>query len=111
MNVMMGDIDIEKKIQEVTAKIVEEYQPEKVILFGSWAWGKPGPDSDVDLFIVKNSPERRIDRARQVRSIIWGSGLPIDILVYTPQEVKRRLEFEDFFIEDVITKGRVLYSS
>ena len=103
-----------KKLKEITDKIVKEYKPEKIILFGSWAWGKPGPDSDVDLFIVKQSADRRIDRARTVRKIIWdiiwNAGLAIDILVYTPKEVSRRLNLEDFFVEDIINKGQVLYS-
>ena len=51
-----------QKIKQVAAKIVQEYKPEKIILFGSHAWGKPIPDSDVDLFIVKNSNKRRSDR-------------------------------------------------
>lgn len=106
----MTSEQIQEKIQELTQKIAKEFKPEKIILFGSYAWSKPGPDSDVDLFIIKNMPERRIERARRVREIIWGSGLPIDILVYTPGEVQRRLDFEDFFIEDIITKGKVLYA-
>lgn len=51
-----------QKLKKVTEKIVKEYKPEKIILFGSHAWGKPSRDSDVDLFIVKNSKKRRSDR-------------------------------------------------
>lgn len=102
--------EIQEKLQEITQKIVKEFQPEKIILFGSLVWGKPNEWSDLDLFIVKDMPQRRIDREREVRKIIWGSGLPVDILVYTPEEVKRRLALEDFFIEDIVKKGKVLYS-
>jgi predicted nucleotidyltransferase len=99
------------KINQIVKKIVVKYQPEKVILFGSYAWGKPNEDSDIDLFIVKETSERKIDRVREVRNIIWDSGLPIDILVYAPIEIKRRLEeFDDFFIKDISTKGKILYS-
>ncbi|MEK7658033.1 MAG: nucleotidyltransferase domain-containing protein [Patescibacteria group bacterium] len=53
-----------EKIQEITNKIVKEYNPRKIILFGSYAWGKPTEDSDVDLFIIKDSFDRRIERER-----------------------------------------------
>ena len=101
--------DIQKQIQAIAGKIAREYDPEKIILFGSQARGDSNYDSDVDLFIVKETPERRIDRARAVRQIIWGSGLPVDILVYTPQEVDRELGLEDFFIKNVTESGKVLY--
>lgn len=96
-------------IHRVVEKIVNEFDPEKVILFGSYAWGKPTENSDFDLFVVKDTPERRLDRVRAVHKIIWGSGLPIDLLVYTPAELKKRLDIEDFFFEDIISKGEVLY--
>lgn len=105
----MDQTFVEAKIQEVTKKIATEYQPERIILFGSYAWGEPGPDSDVDLFIVKESDERRIDRARAVRKLIFGSGIAIDILVYTPAEIERRLSFEDPFITHILTKGKILW--
>ena len=107
----MSTKTIQKKILEITGKIAREFKPEKIILFGSYAWGKPNTDSDIDLFIIKKTKKRRIDRARLVHKIIWGSGFPIDLLVYTPEEVKRRLDLEDFFIEDVIYKGKILYAS
>lgn len=99
------------KIQDITRKIAKEFQPEKIILFGSHAWGTPGPDSDIDLFIIKDTKKRKIERAQEIHRILWGSKIPIDVLVYTPAEVERRLSLEDFFIEDVISKGKVLYST
>lgn len=101
---------MQEKIQEMANKIAQEFKPEKIILFGSYAWGEPHEDSDVDLFIVKDSSEKRIERARKARSAIWGMGVPVDILVYTPKEIRRRLEKGDFFIKDIIAKGKVLYA-
>lgn len=99
-----------KQIQKVTNKIVREFKPEKIILFGSYAWGKPHQDSDVDLFIVKESRQRRIDRERKLRSLLIGNDFPpMDLLIYTPQEIKKRLAIKDFFINDILTKGKVLY--
>ena len=57
----------QRQIKKVADRIVQEYKPEKIILFGSHAWGEPNPDSDVDLFIVKKSKKRQIDRMRELR--------------------------------------------
>ena len=100
-----------EKIQQVVDKIVKEYQPEKIILFGSWAWGEPHEDSDVDFFIVKESQERRIDRERELRKKLYGNKFPpLDLLIYTPEEIKRRLSIEDFFVKDILEKGKILYA-
>ena len=99
-----------KKLKIICKKIVKEYSPEKIILFGSWAWSKPGPDSDVDLFIIKRSRKRRIHRQQELRMKLFPAGLPLDLLIYTPKEVEKRLEIGDFFIEDIISKGKVLYA-
>lgn len=106
----MTKADAGKRITEITDTIVREFQPEKIILFGSWAWGTPGPDSDVDLFIVKESNERRIERERALRKKLYGRRFPpMDLLVYTPSEVQRRISFEDPFVTQILTRGRVLY--
>lgn len=102
--------NVEKKLISITKKLVKEYQPEKVILFGSYAWGTPHTESDIDLFLIKKSSDRRIERERDVQRILWGSNMPIDTIVYTPQEVQRRLEVGDFFIEKILKNGKVLYS-
>lgn len=103
--------EAEQKIKEITEKIVKEYQPEKIILFGSWAWGEPGLDSDVDLFIIKDATESRFNRERKVKEIIWGSNMPLDILVYTPEEVRTSININhNLFIEDIIRNGRILYA-
>lgn len=106
----MDRAEIEEKIRQIVEKIVKEYQPEKIILFGSCVWGEPGPDSDVDLFVVKDAVESRFNRERKVKEIIWGSDTPLDILVYTPEEVKTSINVNhNLFIEDIIRNGRVLF--
>ncbi len=102
--------EMEEKTKELTEKIVKEYSPEKIILFGSLAWGKPHKWSDIDLFIIKKSKKRRIDRYRELRIKLFPAGIPLDLLIYTPEEVKKRIDMEDFFINDIITKGKVLYA-
>lgn len=101
---------IRQKLETITEKIVKEYPPEKIILFGSHAWGDPIPDSDLDLFIIKESKKRRVDRERELRSILFGNNFPpMDLLIYTPQEVEKRLSIEDFFVKEILRKGRTLY--
>ena len=100
----------QKEIKEITDQIVKKYRPEKIILFGSYAWGKPTEDSDVDLFIVKKSRKRRIDREQELSRHLFGCDFPaMDLLIYTPAEIKKRLNIEDPFIKDIICKGKSLY--
>jgi len=100
----------QEKIKQVAKKIARDYKPEKIILFGSYAWGTPNPDSDVDLFIVKKSRKRQIDRMRELRMKLIGNNFPpMDLLIYTPGELSRRLAIGDFFVREIIEKGQVLY--
>ncbi len=99
---------INKKIQPVVKKIVQEYRPEKIILFGSYAWGTPREDSDVDLFIIQETENTR-ESARKIGRTIFPRPFPMDIIVYTPQQVEKRKKMGDFFILDIISKGKVLY--
>ena len=82
-------VDDEKLLETITARIVQAIQPQKVILFGSWARGERGRHSDIDLLIVHDSSLPRPQRYAQVRRLFWGMGLPMDILVYTPEECCR----------------------
>jgi uncharacterized protein len=102
---------MDEKIQEVADKIAKEFQPEKIILFGSWAWGEPDEDSDVDLFIVKDSHDDRLTRRRKLRSLLFGNDFPpMDVLVYTPEEVEKSVnEYKNLFIEDILRHGKVFY--
>lgn len=99
----------QQDIQKITNKIAKKYKPEKIILFGSYAWGKPTKDSDVDFFIVKKTKKPRFNRQLEVRRLINGE-IAADILVYTPQETQKRIEMRDFFIKSILTKGKILYS-
>ena len=98
----------EDKIQEVAQKIAKKFKPEKIILFGSYAWGKPGPDSDVDLFVVKKTDNTR-ELTRNISRAIFPRPFPIDFIVYKPEQFERRKRMGDFFIKDIVSKGKVLY--
>lgn len=98
-------------VQRLVKKLVAEYAPQKVVLFGSYAGGTPRPDSDIDLLIIKETQERFFDRLFRVRQAISGThdGIPLDLIVLTPQELNARLEIGDQFIEEILERGRVLY--
>jgi predicted nucleotidyltransferase len=99
-------------IEQIVERVVEQYRPEQIILFGSCAYGKPDAESDVDLLIVKETDERPIDRRVIVRRIAHTSrrGVPFSPLVITPQELTRRLEMNDPFYRKIIDQGHVLYA-
>ncbi len=109
---MVRDKRLRRLIREVVDKLRKEYQPEKVVLFGSYAYGKPTRDSDIDLFIIKDTAQRRVDRFVEVSRLIYehGRGVSICPLVYTPKEVEERLALGDDFVEEVLTRGEVLYA-
>lgn len=109
---MTDSQDIRKVIQNILKKLVAEYAPQKVILFGSYAYGSPGPDSDIDLLIIKETTERFIDRWVTVQGILTGTHrfLPLETLILTPGEIDERLAIGDQFIAEILQKGEVLYA-
>ena len=109
---MIKDRKSRKLILKIVDQIKTEYEPEKIILYGSYAYGKPTEDSDIDLFIVKETDKRRVDRFVEVKRLIYEPGRRISILplVYTPKEVQERLALGDGFVEEVLTRGEVLYA-
>ena len=100
-----------KIISTITEKIRDNYKPDKIILFGSYAYGNPRKDSDIDLLIIKKTKARHIDRSVRIREILKEENrfVAIEPLVYTPEEINKRLELEDDFIKTILDKGNVLY--
>ena len=108
---MVKDKRIQKIIAEVVEKIKTEYRPEKIILFGSYAYGKPTSDSDLDLLIVMETRDRPAERIRKVSDLFDPRPLPMDFIVLTPSEMRHRLSGFDPFLEEVLEKGQRLYGS
>lgn len=100
---------IKQKTRKIVNKIVRYYKPEKVFLFGSYAWGKPTKDSDIDLLLIKDTRVNKHKIQIFLGEILFGCGLPVDTLVYTPKEIERRIKLNDFFIRNIIKKGKMLY--
>ena len=103
--------DIDRKIKNISDKIAMEYKPEKIILFGSFAWGKPTKDSDIDLLIVKKAEKSSRKLAQEIDNSLFEREMPIDILVYSPKYLEERLSLGDFFIKKIIKDGKLLYAT
>lgn len=101
------------ELDKIVSRLVDAYRPEKIILFGSYAYGQPDADSDLDLLIIKKTSERFINRLTNVRKIVSDPkrSIPFGPIVLTPEEVEERLAIGDQFIKDIIKKGKILYAA
>ena len=99
-----------KAIREVGRRIGEEFHPQRVLLFGSYARGTANADSDVDLLIIMSYEGDWADQSCKIRELI-GSPFPMDVLVRRPAEVAKRLKMGDCFMEEVLQQGKVLYEA
>lgn len=98
-------------IEEVKKRLVEVYDPEKIYIFGSYAWGCPDEESDLDLLIViKSSDEKRHRRSIPGRRSLWGLKISKDIMVYTQAEFNERASDPTTLVYKVVHDGKVLYA-
>lgn len=97
-------------IRNICARIAEEFKPEQIILFGSHAYGTPTPDSDLDLLVVMpfaGSPlAQAVKISRQLKLMI-----PVDLIVRTREQVNERLAMDDFFMREIVERGKVMYEA
>ena len=100
----------QKQIKNFGRRLVREFQPRKVVLFGSYANGKPSPDSDVDILVVMPLNGSSVDKSVEMRLKLQPR-FPLDLLVRTPAKIKERLAMGDDFIKDIFSKGKVLYEA
>ena len=97
------------QIRKYALALARQFNPERVILFGSYASQKQGPDSDVDLLVVMECPGDPSQKAIELRLAVPRE-FPFDLIVRTPVQVRQRLEAGDTFIATILEKGRVLYA-
>jgi predicted nucleotidyltransferase len=97
-----------EQIQAYCDAVARDFHPQKIVLFGSYAYGRPTPDSDVDLLVIV--PFRGSDTAKaiQIRSR-FDTPFPLDLLARKPEFIAQRLRERDMFIEWVMTRGRIIY--
>jgi len=99
-----------QSINALARQIARQFSPHKIILFGSYAYGTPTEDSDVDLLVILPFQGRNPQKATE----IWMATkpkFPIDIMVRKPAEIKKRIEMGDFFMREITEKGKVLYEA
>lgn len=99
-----------QSVQNLCDQIVERFQPERVVLFGSHAYGTPTDISDVDLLVVLPFDGKRWEKSREIRRAITPR-FSVDLVVCTPEYLRQRLAQNDFFLQEVVQKGKVLYAA
>jgi predicted nucleotidyltransferase len=99
----------EQALSDIVQHIVNELRPERIILFGSYGYGSPNENSDVDLLVIMETSSRPADRYLAVSRLLRPRPFPLDILVKTPDEISQALEKGDFFIRELVSKGQTLY--
>jgi predicted nucleotidyltransferase len=98
------------EIEALALEIAREFHPDRIVLFGSHAYGRPRADSDVDLLVLMPFEGKSVSKACEIlRKTQPRFG--VDLLVRRPEDVERRLALGDFFLREVMEKGRVLYES
>lgn len=103
--------EITEILNDIVKRLVEGYAPQKVILFGSYARGEAGEDSDIDLLIIKDTEKSPLERWQEVKRLLRDRSRRVSVspLVYTSEEIAHRLSLKDFFIKEVLEEGIVLY--
>lgn len=99
----------QEQINVVVERIIENIKPEKVILFGSYAYGQPDENSDLDILIVKNTDIPASKRGMEVRKFLRGMKIPIDVIIYTQKEIDEWKDTKAAFINHIFNNGKVLY--
>lgn len=106
--------NLKKELSNIVRRL-KPYKPEKVILFGSYAYGKAKKNSDLDLLVIKKTSKKKTKRVDDVLSLIYNNdtkqwpNYPLDILVYTPKELEYRRSLGDFFVKKILEQGKVIY--
>ena len=99
-----------RQIRAFAEKVAGEFRPKKIILFGSYAYGKPTPDSDVDLLVIM--PFRGSPHSKAVEiDLRFRRDFPMDLIVRTPAKVRERVRLGDGFMREIMEKGQVLYDA
>jgi predicted nucleotidyltransferase len=97
-----------QNIRRCARRIASRFSPERIILFGSYAYGTPTEDSDVDLLVVMPYHGSEGELAGRIRCAL-PMDMSVDVIVHTPKQLQRRLALGDFFLQEITSKGKVLY--
>ena len=100
---------IEQPIEEIIRKIVEAFQPRRIVMFGSRARGDTRPDSDLDLMVEMETLDPPAERMRTISALFGLRRWAMDLIVYTPQEVEEQRQYRNSLIRVIESEGKVLY--
>ena len=100
---------VSKTLPQAIRRLADALKPEKIILFGSYAYGVPTSDSDVDLLVIMKTEAKRTERYVAVSNVLYPREFPVDIIVKTPKELNEELRKGNFFLREIVSKGTVLY--
>ena len=98
------------RIKEFSDAIAREFRPERIVLFGSYAYGKPRTDSDIDVLVIMSFKGKSAHKALEIINKIQPK-FSVDLLVRSPDEVKWRIANNDCFMSEIVEQGRTLYES
>ena len=103
------ELPVARALPLAVRRIVESLHPEKIVLFGSYAYGEPTPDSDVDLLVIIDTTASRSERSWSVSRLLIPRPFGDAGLVRTPAEIEQSLRKHDFFVQEILSRGKVLY--
>jgi predicted nucleotidyltransferase len=98
-------------LDEIVRRVVAVARPDRIVLFGSAARGDMGPDSDVDLLVIKSRVAHRRRLAQQIHQGFFGLGIPVDVIVVTPEDVRALSNKVGTIIGPALRDGREVYAA
>jgi len=106
---------MDKITNEIKETIKQAIDPDKIILFGSYAYGKPNENSDIDICIIKDVEKKqfrdiKLTLLNKLRKIIISNKIDIDIMVNNQKKIEERIKMGDLFYKDILEKGRIIYA-
>jgi predicted nucleotidyltransferase len=103
------ELQVQAAITEIARRISEGFDPDRIILFGSYARGTAGPDSDADLLVVMDVEGSKRDKATEIDMALAGIPIPTDVIVVTPKDVEKYRNCAGNIIHEAMAEGKVLY--
>lgn len=103
---------VKQVVQQIVSRLVEAYRPQRIILYGSLAYGTPDADSDIDLLIIKETDDTPLERRLRVRQVVADPNrrMPFSSIVLTPDELEHRLALGDPFYQEILNRGKLVYA-